>query len=119
MHGEHLWVRGSAHELTQIALNLLLNAADAVGGEGHILVELMRAGEDCTLTISDSGPGIAEAIRAHLFEPFATTKPPGHGTGLGLAVCHAIVQRLGGAIEVENLPHGEHASRAPPGRDQR
>ncbi|MET0339478.1 MAG: ATP-binding protein [Polyangiales bacterium] len=105
VHGERFDVRGSAHELTQIALNLLLNAADAVGGEGHILVELTREGDTCALGVSDSGPGIAEEIRAHLFEPFATTKPQGQGTGLGLAVCHAIVARLGGSIEGENLPH--------------
>jgi signal transduction histidine kinase len=44
-------------------------------------------------------------MQARLFEPFATTKPPGKGTGLGLAVCHAIVARLGGSIAGENLPH--------------
>ena len=104
VYGDNLRVRGSADELTQLVLNLLLNAADAVGGEGHILLELLRDAGDCQLTISDSGPGIAAQIRAHLFEPFATTKPTGKGTGLGLAVCHAIVQRLGGSIEGDNLP---------------
>ena len=104
VHGDDLRVRGSADELTQLVLNLLLNAADAVGGEGHILLELTRHPDTCQLTISDSGPGISAQIRAHLFEPFVTTKPAGKGTGLGLAVCHAIVQRLGGAIEGANLP---------------
>ncbi len=103
-HGADLAVRGPAHELTQIVLNLLLNAADAVAGEGHILIELKREGRDVTLAISDSGPGIAPEVQGKLFDPFVTTKPAGRGTGLGLAVCHAIVDRLGGAISGENLP---------------
>lgn len=105
VHGDLPRVCGSAHELTQLVVNLLLNASDAVGGEGDILVELKQEGGEVLLTISDTGPGIAAAMRVRLFEPFATTKPPGKGTGLGLAVCHAIVTRLGGAIVGENLPH--------------
>jgi signal transduction histidine kinase len=95
-----------AHELTQIVLNLLLNAADAVGGEGSILVEVDRQGDRVRLSVSDSGPGIPDSIRDKLFEPFVTTKPAGKGTGLGLAVCHSLVERLGGAIRAENREHG-------------
>jgi two-component system NtrC family sensor kinase len=99
-------VRAPAHELTQIVLNLLLNAADAVGGEGSILVEVDEAGDRVRLSVSDSGPGIPEAIRDKLFEPFVTTKPAGKGTGLGLAVCQSLVERLGGSIRAENRAHG-------------
>ena len=104
VYGSALSVRGSAHELTQIVLNLLLNAADAVAGDGHILIELAREGPQVVLTLSDSGPGIPEQVRDKLFDPFVTTKPAGKGTGLGLAVCHAIVERLGGSISGESLP---------------
>jgi two-component system NtrC family sensor kinase len=99
-------VRGAAHELTQIVLNLLLNAADAVGGEGSILVEVEQLGGQVRLSVTDSGPGIPEALRDKLFEPFVTSKPAGKGTGLGLAVCLSLVERLGGTIRAENAAHG-------------
>jgi two-component system, NtrC family, sensor kinase len=104
VYGGSLSVRGSAHELTQIVLNLLLNAADAVGGDGHILIELARKDGYVKLSISDTGPGIAASVLDKLFDPFVTTKPAGKGTGLGLAVCQSIVERLGGSISCENLP---------------
>ena len=104
VHGSEVRVRGSAHELTQIVVNLLLNAADAVHGEGHVMIELSPRGDLLELSISDSGAGIPAAVRDKLFDPFVTTKPAGQGTGLGLAVCHAIVERLGGSISGENLP---------------
>jgi two-component system, NtrC family, sensor kinase len=106
VHGSDLRVRGSAHELTQIVLNLLLNAADAVAGEGHVLIQLTRDGGMVELAISDSGAGIAPEVLAKLFDPFVTTKAAGKGTGLGLAVCLAIVERLGGSIRGENLASG-------------
>jgi len=106
VYGIDLRVRGSAHELTQIVLNLLLNAADAVGGEGHILIELSHDDAFVTLSIHDSGPGISALVKDKLFDPFVTTKPAGRGTGLGLAVCHAVVTRLGGTIGAENVSRG-------------
>jgi signal transduction histidine kinase len=99
-------VKAPAHELTQIVLNLLLNAADAVGGEGSILVEVERDDAHVRLSVSDSGPGIPASVQNRLFEPFVTTKPAGKGTGLGLAVCHSLVQRLDGRIFAENRAHG-------------
>jgi two-component system NtrC family sensor kinase len=98
-------VRGSESELIQLVLNLLLNAADAVSGDGSILIEVAdEAPSELLLAVSDSGPGIADDVRDKLFEPFVTTKPPGKGTGLGLAVSQAIVLRLGGSIRAENQP---------------
>jgi two-component system NtrC family sensor kinase len=91
-------VRGSEARMKQLVLNLLLNAADAVAGNGAVRVSLAAEGEFVVLVVEDDGPGIAPEIREHLFEPFATTKPAGQGTGLGLAVCHTIVQRSGGSI---------------------
>ncbi|HJL05142.1 MAG TPA: HAMP domain-containing sensor histidine kinase [Polyangiaceae bacterium LLY-WYZ-15_(1-7)] len=99
-------VRGSADRLTQVVLNLLLNAADAVEGEGDVVVEVAREGEEVVLSVSDTGPGIPEDVLEELFEPFVTTKPVGQGTGLGLAVCHTIVERVGGTITAENAEGG-------------
>ncbi len=105
-------VRGSEDRWTQILLNLLLNAADAIEGEGTITVVLEAEGEDETdeaeterlrLVISDSGPGIAPEVLGRLFEPFVTTKPPGSGTGLGLAVCLSLVEGFGGRMSAENV----------------
>lgn len=100
-------VRGRSGRLTQVALNLLLNAADAMQGKGTIRVYAVANGDDTvTLVVHDSGPGIPEEILDQLFEPFVTTKPTGQGTGLGLAVSHTIVERLGGTIRAENAEDG-------------
>ena len=56
------------------------------------------------VSVCDSGSGIGDDIRARLFEPFATTKPPGKGTGLGLHISHTVVARHGGRIDVESVP---------------
>jgi signal transduction histidine kinase len=102
IHDEQPLVRAPAHELTQIVLNLLLNATDAVAGEGSILIELKREDGNVLLSISDSGPGIPEAVLGRIFDPFFTTKPPGKGTGLGLAVCLSLVERFEGKLWAEN-----------------
>lgn len=98
--------RGSAARMSQVVLNLLLNAADAIDGEGTIRLEVREDEGWVELVVHDSGPGIAEGVRDQLFEPFVTTKPTGEGTGLGLAVCHAIVEQYGGALEAANAPEG-------------
>jgi len=91
----------------QVVLNLLLNAVDAVAGEGHVRVSIERA-DDATLrlAVEDDGPGIDADVLDQIFEPFVTTKPVGEGTGLGLAVCHTLVSQVGGHIDAENLPDG-------------
>lgn len=102
-------VRGSEDRWTQILLNLLLNAADAIEGEGTISIALEADEDDedeIILRISDSGPGIAAAVRDRLFEPFVTTKPPGSGTGLGLAVCLSLVEAFGGTMSADNVEGG-------------
>jgi two-component system NtrC family sensor kinase len=99
-------VRGDADRLTQVVLNLLLNAADAIEGDGAIAIEIEAHDQTVDLAISDTGPGIAPEVRGTLFEPFVTTKPAGSGTGLGLAVCWQIVDRLGGTITAEDAPSG-------------
>jgi signal transduction histidine kinase len=99
-------VRGDHERLRQLLLNLLFNAADALGGEGAIEVRAANGDGVVHLVVQDDGPGIDEAILDQVFDPFVTTKPAGQGTGLGLAVCHTIVERLGGRIEATNRSGG-------------
>ncbi len=99
-------VRGDHERLRQLLLNLLFNAADALGGKGTIEVRASNGGGIVQLTVEDDGPGIDEEILDQVFDPFVTTKPAGQGTGLGLAVCHTIVERLGGSIEAGNRDQG-------------
>ncbi|HET9554207.1 MAG TPA: ATP-binding protein [Anaeromyxobacteraceae bacterium] len=86
--------------LAQVVLNLLLNAADAMGGRGEVVITGSAEGGAVQVDVADSGPGIPEALRSRVFDPFFTTKEPGQGTGLGLAVCHGIMESFGGTIEV-------------------
>ena len=99
-------VRGSASRLTQVVVNLLLNALDALQGQGAVSIGARRDGERCVLVIEDDGPGIAAEIKDRLFEPFTTTKPVGQGTGLGLAVSLALVESMGGTIRASSRQPG-------------
>jgi two-component system NtrC family sensor kinase len=102
-------VFGPSRRLTQIVLNLLLNAVDALGGAGRVEIRVAACPDDparVSLQVLDDGPGLDPAIEQTLFEPFTTTKPVGKGTGLGLAVTHAIVDALGGTIEARNRKAG-------------
>lgn len=99
-------VRAEAARLSQVVLNLLLNAADAIGGEGSIVLEVRPDDDGVSLVVQDSGPGISEDVIEHVFEPFVTTKPTGEGTGLGLAVCHTLVEQYGGTLVAENADEG-------------
>jgi signal transduction histidine kinase len=91
-------------ELNQVFLNLLMNAAQAMGDTGHIRVEAHAAGELVEVAISDTGPGIAPAILPKIFEPYFTTKPAGQGTGLGLSIARGLVRDHGGDITVRSTP---------------
>ena len=98
----------AAPRIVQVLLNLLLNAADAVPREGgRVTLRAARApGDRVRLTVEDNGSGIAAEIRDRLFEPFATTKEPGKGTGLGLAVCRGLVESAGGTLAAEDGDEG-------------
>jgi signal transduction histidine kinase len=106
------WVFGDPHELQQVALNLILNAADAIperspgaaGGPGHVEVAVRSEGESVVLRVTDDGIGMSPEVQAQAFDLFFTTKEVGEGTGLGLAVVHNIVSNHGGRIEVESAP---------------
>jgi len=93
-------------QLVQILLNLILNASDAVGAGGKIGVRARADGAHVELAVTDDGPGVHPDIRPRLFEPFATTKEVGRGTGLGLAVCRGLVEAAGGTIQLDERHAG-------------
>jgi len=99
-------VRGSRDSLTQLLLNLLVNAAQAVVDrpDGKIDVESRAAGDVVVIAVRDNGPGVSETIRDHVFDPFFTTKPPDQGTGLGLAIAFDIAREYGGRLELCDGP---------------
>jgi two-component system cell cycle sensor histidine kinase/response regulator CckA len=104
-------VYADAGQLHQVIVNLVTNAAQAIGAQGGtvtVTVEPAAPAEDgggqVMLTVADTGAGMDETVRARLFEPFFTTKPVGEGTGLGLAVVHGIVTSHGGTIAVDSKP---------------
>lgn len=99
-------VRTDTVQVQQVILNLVNNAADAVGTAGRITVATRTTGDGAAIEVSDSGSGIATNIRDRVFDPFFTTKPVGEGTGLGLSICHGIVTALGGTIDFECPPGG-------------
>ena len=105
---EPLQVTGDAVRIEQVLINLMRNAIDAVRGSAqqHVRVTLQRDGSGCLVQIRDSGPGIAHAAEAHLFEPFFSTKSSGDGMGLGLAISSSIVQALNGRLTARNHPEG-------------
>jgi PAS domain S-box-containing protein len=102
-------VWGSAGQLRQVFLNLIVNALDVVGPEGCIRIESALEGEHAVVRVRDDGCGILPEHRERLFDPFFTTKPAGEGTGLGLYISHQIVRGHGGEITVESTP-GQGAS---------
>jgi PAS domain S-box-containing protein len=97
---------GDAALLQQVVVNLMTNAAQAIGERtGVITIRLARTGEaELRLSITDTGCGMDEATVQRVFEPFFTTRSVGAGTGLGLSVAHGIVQSHGGRIEVRSKP---------------
>jgi len=88
--------------LNQVFLNLLINAAHAIGGDrrGRIIVRTGRSGDEVWIEVSDNGCGIPAENLKRIFDPFFTTKPVGMGSGLGLSVSYGIVEEHRGRIEV-------------------
>lgn len=95
----------STVRLTQVLLNLILNALDATPSGGVIEVEVTQAQEQTLLLVSDTGSGISPEHRSQLFSPFFTTKGPS-GTGLGLSVTHSLITEAGGTIDVADREGG-------------
>jgi signal transduction histidine kinase/ActR/RegA family two-component response regulator len=100
-------VIGNESKLSQVFLNLLINAAHAVGDDnrsGLIRVAVRSSGDRVVVSIADNGPGMSPGIAARIFDPFFSTKPRGQGLGLGLALSQRSVQMMGGCIRVESEP---------------
>ncbi|HEY6109756.1 MAG TPA: ATP-binding protein [Gemmatimonadales bacterium] len=93
------------NQITQVFVNLLNNAAQAIastGKAGHITVMAKRWLDGVAVSVADNGPGIPEELLPRVFEPFFTTKTEGEGTGLGLSICQGIVKEHGGRITLES-----------------
>ncbi|MEE8123442.1 MAG: PAS-domain containing protein, partial [Alphaproteobacteria bacterium] len=102
-------ILADAHQLQQIVTNLIINAQHALEEiEGnrklHITTSLRKKPGRVVIKIKDNGPGVPEEIRGRIFEPLFTTKAVGTGTGIGLALCHRLVETHGGSIEIEGPP---------------
>lgn len=110
-------IRGDVNQLSQVIMNLAVNAIDAMpsGGkitistslirsEDHSLNLLLESGDYVLIKFSDNGKGISPEIKDRIFEPFFTTKKEGRGIGLGLSIVYRIIKEHGGAIMVESVP---------------
>lgn len=108
-------VRGDGNQIQQVLMNMCVNAGDAIFDDGTIRIEVAnrvkvkmgagkgsRSGEFVEVSIVDDGEGMVDEIRERIFEPFFSTKAQGDGTGLGLATCLGIVEKLGGWIDCES-----------------
>ncbi len=100
-------------ELNQVYLNMIVNAAHAIGdvlggdsgAKGTLTVSTRCDGEWVEVSIGDTGSGMTEEVKARIFDPFFTTKPVGRGTGQGLSICHnVIIEKHGGSIAVDTAP---------------
>jgi len=105
-HTDESPCRCAPNQIRQVLVNLIVNAIQAVGESGCIVLSSGSDGKEVFARVEDNGPGMSAATRERLFEPFFTTKPVGEGTGLGLSVSYEIVRNHGGEILVSSEPGG-------------
>ncbi len=91
-------------QLSQVWMNLMVNAAQAMKSKGDLWVKTWVERDRVMVSFRDNGPGIPEDVLTRVFDPFFTTKPVGEGTGLGLSIVHGIIDRHGGEIGVDSRP---------------
>ena len=103
-------MRGEPTQLTQVIVNLLLNAYEAIEPgapeKNQITVTTLGKADRCGFVVEDTGRGIPDDVAARIFEPFFSTKIGGGNTGLGLPIVHEIIERLGGTIELDRASRG-------------
>lgn len=104
LRAEGALVKCVPEEMHQVIRNLWQNAFDALGDRGHIELSTRVHGNSLVFEVKDDGPGIPSDRLPQIFTPFFTTKPPGKGMGLGLAVTHQVVEKAGGTIRVQSVP---------------
>jgi two-component system, NtrC family, sensor kinase len=101
-------IYGVADQLTQVIMNLLINAMDALepvmDRRPAIVISTKSDIERVCMTVEDNGPGMQPDVLERAFEAFFTTKPAGKGTGLGLSLCYSIMKSHGGSIEIDSTP---------------
>jgi len=97
-------ILGNGERLIQAVMAILLNAADATGGRGEVVIRARHEGRFVVIEFQDDGPGIPPEVLPKVFEPFYTTKGPSRGTGLGLAICYGIVADHHGRLEARSEP---------------
>jgi PAS domain S-box-containing protein len=97
-------VSADAQQLKLVLLNLLMNGAQAMHGEGRLVVRVASTSGQHEIRIADEGPGVPPDVREHLFEPFFTTRH--RGTGLGLVTARRIIEAHGGTVQLECPPTG-------------
>lgn len=95
-------VKGNLTELSQVFVNMIVNAAQAISSGGTVGIEMTESATHAHVIVSDNGSGIAPDNLSKLFQPFFTTKAVGSGTGLGLAISHGIIESHQGSIEVSS-----------------
>jgi two-component system C4-dicarboxylate transport sensor histidine kinase DctB len=101
-------VRADANRLEQVLVNLVVNALDAMQDTAvrHLEVSVRERAGRVSIAVRDTGPGIAPELLPRIFEPFVTTKEPGAGLGLGLAISAGIIREFGGSLVAANRPQG-------------
>jgi len=97
----------SGTQLTQVFLNVLDNAQQAISGNGNVYISTAKNADRMVIRVRDTGAGIPEDIQTRIFDPFFTTKEVGVGTGLGLSISYGIVKGHGGLIEISSPPPGQ------------
>jgi len=102
--GVSAMVRINRQKLHQVFINLLINAVHACDQKGAIELSAGYGQDEVWLQIKDDGCGIAADDLTQIFDPFYTTKAPGEGTGLGLTICHRIIDEAGGHLQVDSCP---------------